>query len=108
MPDDNLSKNGLNEVGTSSEGLSPGRCPVDEQDGPGRDHATATTHQRRGGKNDWSKLNGTAIECYIQSEQERRGYMDRMIKIWVEKGLFEVTKQRPLVIKYSKSRKKIG
>ena len=26
--------NGVNETGPSSEGLSPGRCPIGEQDGP--------------------------------------------------------------------------
>ena len=28
--------NGVNEAGASSEGFSPGRCPIGEQNGPGR------------------------------------------------------------------------
>ena len=34
------------------------------------------------------------MECYILSEPERRGYLDRMREIWLQKGLFEITKQR--------------
>ena len=86
--------NGVDEAGTNGEGLSPGRCPIDEQGGPGHNHATATVRRRKGGKIDWSDLNGTVMECYILSEPERRGYLDRMREIWLQKGLFEVTKQR--------------
>ena len=89
-----LSDNGVNEAGTNGEGLSPGRCPIDEQGGPGRNHDTATVRRRKGGKIDWSDLNGTVMECYILSEPERRGYMDRMRELWLQKGLSEVTKQR--------------
>ena len=84
----------MDEAGTNGEGLSPGRCPIDEQGGPGRNHATATVRRRKGGKIDWSDLNGTVMECYILSELERRGYLDRRREIWLQKGLFEVTKQR--------------
>ena len=94
MSNINSLHNGVDEAGTNGEGLSPGRCPVDEQGGPGRNHATATVHRKKGGKIDWSDLNGTVMECYILSEPERRGYLDRMREIWLQKGLFEVTKQR--------------
>ena len=36
----NVEDNGLNETGTTSEGPSSGRCPVDQQHRPSR-HATA-------------------------------------------------------------------
>ena len=94
MSNIDLLHNGVDEAGTNGEGLSPGRCPIEEQGGPGRNHATATVRRKRGGKIDWSDLNGTVMECYILSEPERRGYMDRMREIWLQKGMFEVTKQR--------------
>ena len=68
-------------------------CPSDEQGGPGRIHATATVPRRKGSRIDCSDLNRTVIECYILSEPERRGYLDRMREIWLQKGLFEDTKQ---------------
>ena len=40
MSNDNLSDNGVNEAGASSEGLSPGRSSLAQQGGSGRHHAT--------------------------------------------------------------------
>ena len=36
----NVENNDVNETGTTSEGLLSGRCPVEQQRGPGR-HITA-------------------------------------------------------------------
>ena len=67
----NLPNNGVNETGSASEGLSPGRCPMEEQRGPGRHPATAPRIQRR----KWSQEdNRIVMECYYQSEPRRNGY----------------------------------
>ena len=65
--------NGVNETGTTSEGLSPGRCPTVRQGGPGRYQASA--------KMKWNKeLNVAVMECYFlskpthENEKPIRGY----------------------------------
>ena len=58
--------NGVNEAGVSSEGLLPGRCPIGEQDGPGRHRTTA---DRRTMRRKWSKEeNQVVMQCYYRSE----------------------------------------
>ena len=52
MQNDNLSNNGVNEIGANSEGLSPGRSPPAQQRGSGRHHATAGI---RIGRTKWEK-----------------------------------------------------
>ena len=65
MQNDNLSKNGVNEIGANSEGLSPGRSPPAQQRGSGRHHATAGI---RIGRKKWEKeVNKVVIECWIRS-----------------------------------------
>ena len=87
MSNDNLSDNGVNEAGTVSEGLSPGRCPIVTQRGPGRHHTTARMK--------WTKeVNKLVIKCFYKSNQSQRGYRKRMIKIWKEIGVFDTTEQR--------------
>ena len=34
------------------------------------------------------------MQCYYQSMPSRNEYRKRMLQIWVEKGMFQVTKQR--------------
>ena len=34
------------------------------------------------------------MECYMKSIQEKRGSRQRMMKIWREKGMFNVSEQR--------------
>ena len=36
------------------------------------------------------------MECYYKGEPEKRGFMKRMKRYWDDKGLFEVSEQRPL------------
>ena len=84
-----LPNNGVNKTGTVSEGLAPGRCPMAQQRGPGRQPVTAA---RRTGKVKWTKeFNKQAIECYLRSQPNVRGYRKRMLTIWKTIGLFEVT-----------------
>ena len=65
MSTSDVPNNGVNETRSINEGLSPGRCPTEEQCGPGRHPATAPKIQRR----KWSQEeNRIVIECYFQSE----------------------------------------
>ena len=83
----NTSENGVNEAGTASEGLSPGRCPITQQGGPGRYQETAKMKKIK-----WTKeFNKVVTECYLRSRPEIRGYRKRMVGIWNEIGLFPVT-----------------
>ena len=84
--------NGVNKVEPSSEGLSPGRCPIGEQDGPGR-HRTAA--DSRSTRRKWSqKENRVVMQCYYISECGRNRCKKRMHAIWNEMGMFNVTEQR--------------
>ena len=60
--------NGVKEAGTnSSEGLSPGRCPTEQQGGPSC-HCTIAKGGRR---RKWSQeVNRIAMECYYSSNPE--------------------------------------
>ena len=71
--------NSMNETGALSEGLWPGRCPIGEQDGPGRHRTT-------------EKKMVSGRECYNRSEYGRNGYRKSMHAIWNEMGMFSVTK----------------
>ena len=93
MESTDLPNNGVNGTGSQCEGPSPGRCPMEEQRGPGRHPATAQRIQRR----KWCQYdNRVVMECYYKSEPKRNGYRKRMHKFWVEKGIFPVTEQRLL------------
>ena len=86
--------NGMNEAGASSEGLSPGRCPIGEQDGPGRHRTTA---DRRTTRRKWSQEeNRVVMQCYAEcgSEYARNRYRKRIHAIWNEMGMLNVTEQR--------------
>ena len=81
--------NGVNEAGASSEGLSPGRCPIGEQDGLG---CHRTTADRRKTRRKWSQEeNRVIMQCYYRSEYETNGYRKRMHAIWNGMGMFNVT-----------------
>ena len=53
MSASNYEGNGVNEIGTLCEDLSPGRCPTVRQGGPGRYQASA--------KMKWSKELNVAV-----------------------------------------------
>ena len=42
------------------------------------------------------KIIGESWNAISQSTPSRNGYRKRMLQIWVEKGMFQVTEQRPL------------
>ena len=87
MSNNRINHNGVNETGTDGEGLSPGRDVGGLQPAPGRHPATA--------RDNWTKeINKLVIRCFFQSEPMRRGYRKRMLAIWREIGVFDVTEQR--------------
>ena len=80
---------GVNEAGASSEGLSPGRCLIGEQDGPSCHQTIAV---RRTMRRKWSQeQNRVVMKCYYRSECGRNEYRKRMHVIWNEMGMFNVT-----------------
>lgn len=93
MSHSNYEDNCVNETGTISEGLLPGRCPTVRQGGPGRYVASANMKCNK-------ELNVAVMECYFLSkpteENERpiRGHRRRMQDIWKERELPTVTEQR--------------
>ena len=87
--------NGVNDTGTNVEGVTPGREPIVQQDGPGRQPATARSRIR------WSKeINKVVMECYYLSKpvdengRPVRGYRRRFYNFWRERDIFPVSEQR--------------
>ena len=80
----------------ASERPLSSRDGVGQQVSSGRYPATAMGESRpRKTRCQWSlEENSMLIECYMKSIPEKRGYRQRMIKIWKEKGMFNVSEQR--------------
>ena len=98
------SNNGVNETGTECESLSPGRCSMVQQHGPGRDQVTATMTRR----SKWTQEdNRMVMKCYYESVPSKNGYRKRMLQLWLQMDKFFVTEQR-LVDQASQIRKKNG
>ena len=87
--------NGVNGTGVFDEGTSPGRVAGGQQPAPGRYPATAAQESgSRKGRRKWSvEENRVLMECYFKSK-EKRGYRQRMLRLWEEKEMVEVTEQR--------------
>ena len=82
----------MNETRTFGDGLSPGRCSMETQRGPGRHQTTATARTRR---RKWTQHeNRTVMECYYLSEPGKIGYRKRMHAIWNQQEMSSVTEQR--------------
>ena len=95
-------ENGVNGTRTSGEGFSPGTASGGQQPVPSRHQTTVQRRVRR----KWSQEdNRRVMECYYQSVPSRNGYRKRMLQVWVERGLFQVTEQR-LVDQANQIRKK--
>ena len=62
-----------------------------QQHRPGRYQDTAGDKRKK-----WTQDHENVMECYLRSEQRRRGYRKRMVEIplWRSKDMFEVTEQR--------------
>lgn len=84
---EDISDNGVNGTGAASKGVSPGRCPMEEQRWPGHHQVTARMK--------WSKeVNRIVMRCFYKSEPNKRGYRKSTMDAWKEIGVFEVTEQR--------------
>ena len=105
MSNQSISMNGVKEARTDcGEGLSPSRCPTEQQGGPSRHCTTAKEGRRR----KWSQeVNRIVMECYYSSNPEVVGYRERMHMIWKEKGMFDVKEQRLLDQKWQIVTKKV-
>ena len=80
-------------AGTSGDRPRSGRCSPVRQRGPGRHPVTVRTK--------WSKeVNKVVMECFFRSKpfdsngKPIRGYRQRMMREWRERGDFDVTEQR--------------
>ena len=80
--------NSTKEAGTNSgKSLSPGRCPTEQQGGPGCHRTTSKVGRRR----KWSReVNRIVMESYNSSNPEVVGYKEKMLMIWKGKGFFDV------------------
>ena len=94
MNQENILHCNVNGAGTiTCEGPSFGRCPVDEQCRLGRYPVTAN---RRGERINWRPFNRIVMECYYESQPERRGFVKRMKRYWDDRELFQVSAQQLL------------
>ena len=86
----NVRNNDVNGTGTSSEGATFGRCPVEEQRRSDRHPTTARTKLTK-------ELNKLVMKCFYKSTAPhlpKRNYRKRMLNIWNEIGLFELSEQK--------------
>ena len=88
--------NGMNRTGVFDEGASPGRVAGGQQPAPDRYPASAAQESgSRKVRRKWSiEENRVLMECYFKSILEKRGYRQRMLRLWDEKGMVKVTEQR--------------
>ena len=88
MSNTQIRDNDVNGTGTDpGEGSSSGSGTWGQQRVPGRQQATA--------RKIWNKeVSKRIMRCYIESNPSARGYRKRMLTIWKEIGVFEVTEQR--------------
>ena len=88
-------ENGVNGTQTYGEGSLPGAATGGQQPVPSRQQLTTV---QRSVRRKWCQEdNRRVMECYYQSTPSRNGYRKRMLQIWVEKGMFQVTEQRLVV-----------
>ena len=87
MHNTDVDSNGVKGTDYWDRGPSPGRDAGGEQPAPGRHPVTA--------RRKYDKLtNKVIMECYLRSDPMRRGFRKRMLGIWQEKGIFEISEQR--------------
>ena len=88
ISNNNNNNNNNNNLGTFDEDASPGRVAGGQQPAPGRYPATAAQESgSRKGRRKWSvEENRVLMECYFKSISEKRGYRQRMLRLWDEKG----------------------
>ena len=77
----------------SSEGVSPNRCPIEQQHGPGCQCTTAKERRRRKRS---QVIDQIVMKCYYSSNPYLVGYIKRMHMTWKEKRMFDVKEQQLL------------
>ena len=87
---ENILYNGVKESGASYEDLSPVRCPIDEQCGPGRHQNTAGRIRRKWSQRDYKSV----MECFYRIDPKKGECRKRKNALWIGKRIFNVTEQR--------------
>ena len=89
MSSNEIQTNDVNGSRLAEQGPSSGRCS--RQGNIGRHHANPVISKRR----KWtSQENKIVMKCYLLSEPKVRGYRKRMLSLWLQQGMFWVSKQR--------------
>ena len=89
MSSNEIETNNVNGSRLVEQGPSFGRCS--RQGNIGRHHTNPVISKRR----KWtSQENKIVMECYLLSEPKISGYRKRMLKLWLQKSMFWVSKQR--------------
>ena len=88
MNQSNNRENNVNGTGSSNgEGVTFGSGSGGQQPDLGRHQATA--------RRNWNKeVNKIVMRCFYRSEPTKRGYRKRVLSIWKELGVFEISEQR--------------
>ena len=89
MSSNEIETNNMNGFQLAVQGPSSGRCS--RQENIGCHHANPVISKRR----KWtSQENKIVMECYLLSEPIIAGYRERMLSLWLQKGMFWVSEQR--------------
>ena len=84
-----IETNDVNGSRLAEQGPSSGRCS--RQGNIGHHHANPVIGKRT----KWtSQENKIVMECYLLSEPKIRGYINRVLGLWLQKGMFWVSEQR--------------
>ena len=91
MSSNEIETNDVNGSRLAEQGPSSGRCS--RQGNIGHHHANPVISKRR----KWtSQENKIFMECYLLSKPKIRGYRKHMLSLWLQKGMFWVSEQRPV------------
>ena len=83
MSSNEIETNDVNASRLAEQGPSSGRCS--RQGNIGRHHANSVISKRR----NWtSQENKIVMECYSLSEPRIGGYKKRLLRLWLQKGIF--------------------
>ena len=89
MSSNETETNDVNGSRLAEQGPSSGRCS--RQGNIGRHHVNPVISKRRKWTNQENKI---VMKCYLLSEPKVRGYRKRMLSLWLQQGMFWVSKQR--------------
>ena len=86
MSSNEIQTNDVNGSRLTEQGPSSGRCS--RQGNIGRHHANPIISKRR---KMTSQENKICLECYLLNEPKIRGYRERMLSLWLQKGMLWVS-----------------